>query len=246
MKVLGVISARKGSSFADKHLKPLDGKPVILHTIEAALRAERLSLRVLSSDDRRLLDLAAEHGLMPIERPAELAEDNSAIEDSFRHAVAWLRDRGHSFDAVCGLQGNVVARDLSVIDRAIELLAGSDFDSVVTVKEAEQLPEWMYRLDGGRLVYLGQSRYGLPFRRQDLAGRYYLMDGAVQVIRTGVLIAQHERGVHTYMGDNIGALVQDRWHNIEIDEPFDLALAEALLRYRSASSVPTDSLASKG
>ena len=50
LKVLAVIPARKGSSLKDKNIKSYKGKPLIFHTIIAALGSKLINKIVISTD----------------------------------------------------------------------------------------------------------------------------------------------------------------------------------------------------
>ncbi|MFD1079864.1 cytidylyltransferase domain-containing protein, partial [Longispora fulva] len=64
MKILGLIPARGGSKgIPGKNIKPLDGKPLLQYTIEAAKRANLLSRIVLSSEDEEIITAAKRLGL---------------------------------------------------------------------------------------------------------------------------------------------------------------------------------------
>ena len=79
MKVLGVITARGGSKgIPGKNLKPLAGKPLIAHTIEAAQLSGAFDRLILSTDDAAIADTARALGCdVPFMRPAELARDDT-------------------------------------------------------------------------------------------------------------------------------------------------------------------------
>ena len=101
--VLGVIVARGGSKgLPGKNLRPLAGKPLIVHTIEAALGCAALTRTVLSSEDADILAVGRQAGCpAPFVRPAELAGDRSSTVDVTLHAVDWLaRHEGFAADVV--------------------------------------------------------------------------------------------------------------------------------------------------
>ena len=55
-RVLGLVVARGGSvGLPRKNVLPLCGKPLIVHTIEAALAARTLDRTILSSDDAEFI-----------------------------------------------------------------------------------------------------------------------------------------------------------------------------------------------
>jgi CMP-N-acetylneuraminic acid synthetase len=79
MRVLGVIPARGGSKgIPGKNVRLLGGKPLLVHTAEAALAAQRLSRVVLTTDEEEIAEVGRRCGLeVPFLRPAELALDDT-------------------------------------------------------------------------------------------------------------------------------------------------------------------------
>lgn len=64
MTVLGVIPARwKSSRFPGKPLANILGMPMFVHTCEQARRARRIDQVVLATDDERIAEVCAHHGI---------------------------------------------------------------------------------------------------------------------------------------------------------------------------------------
>ncbi|MEJ2263556.1 MAG: acylneuraminate cytidylyltransferase family protein [Anaerolineales bacterium] len=80
MNVLGVIPARGGSkSVPRKNIAPVRGKPLLVYTIQAAKRCQRITHFVVSSEDPEIIAVAKRYGApVPFVRPAELAADETA------------------------------------------------------------------------------------------------------------------------------------------------------------------------
>ena len=77
--ILGLVPARAGSvGVRGKNIRPLGGRPLIVHTIEAA-RASRLDRVVISTDSEEIAAIGAAAGAeRPFLRPAELASSHRA------------------------------------------------------------------------------------------------------------------------------------------------------------------------
>ena len=87
--VLAVIPARAGSKgIKDKNILSLAGKPLVTHTIAAALASKILDAVIVSTDSPRIAEIAAVAGAsIPFLRPPELAADETPAVDALRHAV---------------------------------------------------------------------------------------------------------------------------------------------------------------
>ncbi|MFH1538246.1 MAG: acylneuraminate cytidylyltransferase family protein [bacterium] len=233
-KVLCVIPARGGSKrLPGKNIMKVGGVPLIARSVEAALRAKLVGRVVVSTDDEAIAAAAREAGAEVMERPAEISGDTAAIEESLRHVVRTLKET-HSaekenldFDIVVLLQANIVYRAPGVIDSVIRKLADNPkFTAVITVIEVTQRPEWMKRVEDGRLApYMKCEK----FRQQELE-KLYVADGSVIAVRTSTLMETAGRtGVHVYMGGSIGYVVQEDIFATEIDRPDDVARAEVVV-----------------
>ncbi len=237
MTCLGVILARAGSKgFPDKCLRVLAGKPVIAYTFEHAIASRRLSSVVLTTDSEPAKAFAREAGIQVIDRPAELATDTATVDAAARHAVETFESDGAvPVDVVVLLYGNIPVRADGLIDRAIEHLAASGADSVRSVAPvSKQHPDWLHRLEGDRMQ---QFRPNSIHRRQDLSPLYY-HDGAVAVVTRRALFGALDApdDYQAFLGADRRALVQRPEDAVDIDEPIDLYVAEAVLRARSEAT----------
>lgn len=228
MFTLGLILARAGSrGLPGKCLRPVCGRPLICYTFDHACSARRLDARVLSSDCHEALNLASQRGVETILRPAELATDTALVDAAARHAVeVWEQSHGGQVDAVVLLYGNIPIRAAGVIDRAIELLERSGADSVRTVAPiGRHHPDWLHRLEGDRMV---QFRPNSVSRRQDLTPLFY-HDGAVAAVTRRALFSATPGDGQSFLGQDRRALVQSAHDAVDVDDSFDLAVADGLL-----------------
>lgn len=133
MKVLGVIPARGGSKrVPGKNLRPLNGKPLIQWTIEAAHAATKLTTLVVSTEDMEIGAVAASLGAYVIRRPDDLAGDDITSDAVVKHAIEWMD--GDTYDIVVCLHPTNPIRDPRHVDRAVETLRDSDAPSLASVE----------------------------------------------------------------------------------------------------------------
>ena len=231
MTALGLIVARGGSKgLPRKNLRPLGGRPLIVHTIEAALACRGLARTILSSEDAEIIEVARGAGCpAPFVRPGELADDRSSSLDVTLHALDWL-ERHESFrpEVVVLLPPTAPLRRAEHIEGALEVLraeAGSGTEAVVAVTEPDYPPYWMLTVSGGRLSWLFPEG-GAVDRRQDLP-RAYRPNGSIYAIRVEALRAQR-----TFYPRATAPYLMPREVSVNIDSEMDFTLAE-LLRARS-------------
>ena len=213
MDVVGLIPARGGSKdIPRKNLALVGGKPLISWTVEAAQRALELSRIVVSTDDD---EIAAAAGVETLWRPAILARDDTPMLDVVRHAIGELRP-----EILVLLQPTSPLRRPEHVDAAVRLLQESGADSVVSVVEVPHryAPESLMDVVDGRVVPRGSAR-----TRQEKARVFARNGPAVLALRSSRL------GDDLYGGD-CRPFVMDERDSLDVDSPFDLELADLLLR----------------
>lgn len=219
MKVLGIIPARGGSKGVPrKNIRLLAGKPLLAYTAEAALKSQRLTRVILSTEDNEIAGIAKQCGIeVPFMRPAELAADTAPTLPVVQHALTILRERGEEFDAVCLLQPTNPLRRAEDIDNCIDLLERTGADSVVSVLPvpAEFNPAWVYVQGSNGFIALSNGEDEPIPRRQDLPAAFH-RDGTVYVTRTSVIM---DRG--SLYGSKVHAYKIDPLFSVNIDTEED-------------------------
>lgn len=230
MTVLGIIPARGGSKgFPGKNLAPLGGRPLICHTIEAALASGALARVLVSTDCPDIARTARDHGAeTPFLRPAELAQDDTPAIDVIRHALSWLAgNEGWQASAAIYLQPTSPLRGASRIRQAVELLCGSEADAVVSVTQVpHRFHPWsvMERCGDGSLRPFTPAGADV-LRRQDKP-KLFARNGPALLAMTAKAAQSFD---YPYAGKTL-ALEMDEAESVDIDGAEDLALAEWLLQ----------------
>jgi CMP-N-acetylneuraminic acid synthetase len=214
VKAYGVIPARGGSKGVPrKNIRPLAGRPLLVHSIEAARAAPSLTRVVVSSDDPDILAVAAAYGASALTRPPELATDAATTDSVLVHVVQTLALADD--DLVVLLQPTVPIRRAGLIEECIQC-AAAGWDTVLTAYPLH----FVWWDEGTRWVSQCTRR---PLR-QHMAGReiMYEEDGAVFVCRAGQLRRTGRR-----VAGRVEIVKTER--SVDIDTPEDFLVAEALL-----------------
>lgn len=228
-RVLAVVPARGGSrGIPRKNIVPVGGKPLIAWTADAALASSVVDRAILSSEDAEILEAGRAAGLdTPFVRPAELARDDTPGIDPVLHALDVLEAEGETFGWVVLLQPTSPLRSAADIDGAAQLCIDRDAPAAVSVTAADKSPWWMFHLaDGSRMEPLFDPDTR-PHRRQD-APPVFVLNGAVYVARVSWL-----RRSRSFLTDETVGYVMPRERSVDVDEPADLHVVEALLAERS-------------
>jgi CMP-N,N'-diacetyllegionaminic acid synthase len=232
--IFGVIPARGGSKgIPRKNLAPLAGRPLLAYTCDAARASRTLTRVMVSTDDAEIAAVAARHGVeAPFLRPAALAADDTPMLDVLVHLLSALAEQAYTPEVVVLLQPTSPLRRAEHIDAAVQLLTSSGADSVVTVIDVPHqfTPSSLMYREGDRLVPAGGAPG--PLRRQDKPRLYARNGPAVVAVRAAVIAGQR-----TLYGADTRGLVMSRQDSLDVDEPFDLEVAELLLAARAGRSV---------
>ena len=224
LKHIAVIPARSGSKgLKDKNIKPLNGKPLMAYSIEAALESCLFDCVHVSTDSPEYAGTARRYGAeVPFLRSPELSSDTATTWDAMRYVLEEYRKLGKEFDTLAVLQPTSPLRTSQDIRAAYQILEEKQADSVVGVCEVEHSPLWSNTLpeDGCLKGFIREEANG---PRQKLSS-YYRINGAVYIVSVPLLV---KKG--TLYGERGYACIISKEHSIDIDDELDFAMAEFLL-----------------
>lgn len=214
MNVMGLICARGGSrGLPNKHLMPIAGKSLIQHVLEY-VEGEGCSDVVLSSDDDRILELAAKHCNV-LKRPEYLARPTTPIVDVVRHFI----DQFPRVKYVMEYDGNWVRRP-PLLSRCLQVLRpGVDIIQPLSYIQKE-FPQWSVSMDreGKITPYVPDH----PAGREGLPPLHYPHSGAMFI-----RVSAFKKHVgDNWPGERIGFLCEP---GMDINSPHDYVLAKAVM-----------------
>ncbi len=228
MKTLAVIPARAGSKgVLRKNIRPLNGIPLIVHTIKAAIESKAFERVVVSTDSEEIRELALRAGAeVPFVRDPVLATDGAlavaVVQDATRRAVEFY---GCEFEAVCMLQPTTPLRtpkDCKIVQRM--LAEDEDLDSIISVVQVSQHPYKMLRQSeaGLLLPFLDWPIENPP--RQSLP-KVFTYNGAFYLTRSKVLLNEG-----SFRGKRCRLYEMPTVRSVNIDNEVDFQLAEILMQ----------------
>ena len=166
MKILCIIPARSGSrGIIDKNIILLNGKPLIVYSIEQALNSKYYKYMriIVSTDSEKYALISKKYGAeVPFLRPKEISQDLSLDEEFINHTVDYLRSVENYYpDIILQLRPTYPTRKVEIIDKCIELFLEKrdEYDSLRTVIPYEKSPYKMYRIINENLVPLFYEIY---------------------------------------------------------------------------------------
>lgn len=226
MRNFAFIFARGGSKgLPGKNIKPLAGKPLLQYSIDTALASGLIEQVFVSTDDQAIAQVAIECGAILIERPAELATDQSPEWLSWRHAVEWATEHYGSFDGFVSLPATSPLRSQEDVDAAILKRQSETADICIGVTPASRSPYFnMVKYNEAGFVELVNQPEGEVSRRQD----------APQVfdITTVVYATTPEFVLNNYglFSGKVASIEVPKARAVDIDDIYDFRLAEAIIK----------------
>ena len=131
MEILAIIPARGGSKgIKRKNLKLLKGKPLVAYSIKAGLNSKYVTRTVVSTEDNEIKEISLKFGAEVVDRPDELAQDETKTAPVMYHTLKELEKSGYKPDYVVLLQPTCPLRDGEYTDKAFEFFfKNKDADS---------------------------------------------------------------------------------------------------------------------
>ncbi|MCK9631762.1 MAG: acylneuraminate cytidylyltransferase family protein [Methanoregula sp.] len=225
--ILAVIPARGGSkSIPHKNICIVGGLTLVGRAGRIASSLPWLDARILSTDDEEIANEGRRHGLdVPFMRPNEFASDTATTVSMWRHA--WLAAETHynmHFDVSVLLEPTSPLRCTEDVERTVRVVVdeGAPAAATVSLTAAHYTPHKTLTID-----------------ERGILG-FYLPDGAKHSLRQGIPHYYHRNGLcyavtRKHLVDkgwvidrDAVAIVVNR-PVVNVDEPFDLEMAEWLL-----------------
>lgn len=172
-EILALIPARGGSKgLPGKNIRLLNNKPLIAHTIEAALKSKYITRVIVATDSEEISEVARKYGAeTPFRRPAEVSGDTSHAFAIYKYSAKWLlENEGYKSDIQCNMLGTTPLRNSNDIDSCMELMIETNCDWCFTVNEMEHHPyRAMKVLDDSKMkAWFDIPRETLWANRQEL------------------------------------------------------------------------------
>ena len=220
--VVAIIPARGGSSrIPGKNAKEFNGQPMITWPLEACSQVRAISHTVVSTDDQKISRIARDASATAvIDRPAELATHTAGTAPVIRHAI---NDLDVDDDAVVMCLYPTATLTAAIVEEVLALSHQIPDRFVVTVGRHRSPHERSLEPRDGGLMSLSSTKHLLT-RTQDLPQRYFDA-GKLYVARASVWKARE-----TMMEIPFVPFLLPDWAAVDIDEPGDWAVAEALHR----------------
>jgi len=219
---IAIIPARGGSKrLPDKNIKLLGGKPLISHSIEAALKAKSISAVMVSSDSEEILNIASSYNEVIIhQREKTLASDTTTALELVEHIYMNLKDE---YNFITLMLPTCPFRNSKHLDEGFALLEDSD-DGVISVTSYEfpislnvPVNENDIELSENSPLITGNTRSQNHEPSYRPNGGFYISKwSSFDIYRN-------------FWKGNVKYYLMNRIHSIDIDDQIDLDIANMIL-----------------
>ena len=223
MKIVALIPARGGSKgLPRKNIRLLGRYPLISYTITAALKCPEISSVIVSTEDSEIKEISSQWGAKVVDRPAELAEDDTGTDLVVNHALDHLKDRGYDFDTLLLLQPTSPLRNEKHISESINIYRNSGAEALISVCEVEHTPFKFFNISDGYLKPLFSE--SMLFKPSDLLPKTCRQNGAMYIISV-----REFKKKRSFFSKNTISYLMDTNSSIDIDNEYDFDMAELII-----------------
>lgn len=221
--IIAIVPARGGSrGLPRKNILPLAGRPLLAHTITAALRCPSLTHCYLTTDDLEIASIGRDFGAEVIDRPVNLACDSASSIDVALHALEAARARGVQPTHFALLQPTSPLRTTAHIESCISACLAAGAASAVSVTAWAHPPQKALTISNGFLQPLF-SRAALESPRQKLA-EAWRPNGAIFFASLELF-----ENMRSFYIDPVLPFFMNDEESIDIDSEADLLMAERII-----------------
>ena len=229
-KILGIITARGGSKrIPKKSIVPVLGKPTMAYVCDAFKKSRLVNRFIVDTDDEEMADVGRRNGAeVAYMRPKELAQDGTAHMPVLKNALETLKKiDGYFPDVVVLVQPTSPLVQSEHIDQTVELILKEDLDSVEAVFEVPTIfhPYNERFIDENGFTKFLMSKERAEAARLGKRPKIYTI-GTVYTFKPDTLWKYG-----TIQGEKSKSIIIDKKYAVDIDEPLDVAIAEAMMRF---------------
>jgi len=219
------IFARGGSKgLPAKNIKPLLGKPLIQYSIDVALHTSGVDKVFVSTDDNDIAKVSRLNGAIVIDRPVELAQDDSLEWQAWQHAISWVKERYGEFEEFISLPATSPLRSVKDVESAILRKSDIGADVCIAITPASRSPYFnMVKKSSTNLIELVNKSVNSISRRQD-SPEVFDITTVVYVANTEFIMKNN-----SLFDGTVTSIEVPKHRAVDIDDIYDFNFAESIL-----------------
>ena len=226
MRRVCTICKRWIKGLPNKNLKLINGKPLILYSLEQAIQSNMFNNIVVSSDSKEILSVTNNFkDVLRVNRPEYLSNDTSGKLPAIQHCVKNAENEtGVNYDTIVDLDVTSPLRSIDDIKKSINMLEKSKSRNLITGCESRRSPYFnLVELNSKGFVKLSKN-LNYQLRRQD-SPKCFDMNASIYVWK--------RKGFYNIKRVILGNTVLYKMpfeRSLDIDTEFDFKLVEFLMK----------------
>ena len=227
MNLIAIIPAKERSTrLPGKNIRKLDGKPLVLHSIDVAIESSVFKKIFVSTDSIQIRSMALSAGAeVPFLRPKKLCEDNVRIVEVVKHLFETLPDLATENDGLTLLEPTTPLRNADDIIAAAQIFSERKCNSVVSVTEYGFSPFYALCIDNNIIKPFWNEQYFSKKSQAQNVKKLYHPNGAVTLSKIDFFL-QHNK----FISEDAIPYYMPRMRSVDIDEEIDFQFAEFLIQ----------------
>ena len=185
-----------------KNVYPVLGRPLVHYPMTAAFQSRMVDAVYVSTDCPEIMRLARQIGVNIIDRPKELAQDDTELTDVILHAMEVIEE---DFEVLVTMHCNCAVHRPGIIDEAIEVLRSRpDADSCVSgFTERSVHPFRTKKLGQDGCLHNWMSVPANTSNNRQKLDPCFILDGACRAIRVERCFPPDGQPPFPYLGNRI-------------------------------------------
>lgn len=180
--IIAIIPARGGSKrIPNKNIREFLGTPMIAYSIKVALESGLFDKVIVSTDSRKIADIAEAHGAeVPFIRPDDLSDDHSSTAAVLVHALKFAEQQGWHTEYACCIYATAPFIRTEYLAQGLEAVKNASVDNAFSVTSYAFPVFRAQRIKNDGMLEMQWPEHRLS-RSQDLpelyhdAGQFYWM-----------------------------------------------------------------------
>ncbi len=172
-KCLAIIPARGGSKrIPQKNMKEFLGQPIIKYSIDAAIKSNCFDEIMVSTDDKKIADVARQYGAkVPFFRSKEASNDFAGLADVIYEVLKEYEKNGKTFSYCCCILATAPFLSEDILIKSFNLLLTTGSSAVIPVTKFSYPIQRSLKIKNGKLEMIWPEN--LNVRSQDLDEAYH-------------------------------------------------------------------------
>jgi CMP-N,N'-diacetyllegionaminic acid synthase len=221
VKFVIIIPARGGSTrVKNKNIRPLNGRPLLSHTLDCLKEADLLAHTYVSTNDDQIAQVALNESVQVINRPEEFSSATASTESALMHALVELEKKSITADWIMTLPPTSPFRSVNSINNVVKMAQTCEPEVDCIMSVTENRGDFWHLKDGNFQRLFPNA----PRRQQD---RDPLFEENSAIYMTRVKTLKHTGSI---LGTKVLPYYMNTIEAIDINDPLDLDIAETISR----------------